>query len=120
MKKLVMPAAFLSAIGLSVWLTHAQVAGAPRHVAWEYAQYGVIGGANSYYFATPGPRLSADSLVGLYTAMTGRRPQKHAADQAGDCTTVDILNAAGAQGWEVVGDKEGPLGTVVTFKRVAQ
>ncbi len=119
MKKFLIPAVFLSAIGVSGWFTRAQVAAPPRYPVWQYAQF-FDTTMNSCDFSTSGPRIHADTVAGLYIAMTGKQPIKHVANQAVDCTYLDIMNAAGAQGWEFVSETEDHLGTRILFKRFTQ
>ena len=119
MKALIVCAAFLSAIGVSVWMTYAQVAAAPRHLVWEYATYHEQPAINEADFDTSGPRIRGNGLAAIYTALTGQQPIKHIAGQAADCTYLDIMNAAGAQGWELVSEtRDGPK--TMVFKRFTQ
>jgi hypothetical protein len=102
-------------VGLINWRGAAQQRVGPTR--WEYAQFEAVFAINAFMFSPPGPQLSSGSLSGLYTAMTGQRPVKHVADQAGDCTYEDIMNAAGAQGWELVSAEDTQEGKKMVFKR---
>jgi len=111
--------AMLAAI-LTRWTAQAAPAPAPAHVTrWEYAQFQGSSAGNVYAFNPPGKQIKGKSLAVLYKAMTGKDPVKHDEGQAVDCIYLDIMNAAGADGWELVKMEEKELGeNTFTFKRL--
>jgi hypothetical protein len=107
-------------LGIGIARLTAQAAPAPagHSPKWEYAQYSDISGVEFYAFTPPGKQLMGKTLSALYYAMTGKDPAKHAEDQSGDCSYLDIMNAAGADGWELIQSTvqdNAPLGKSHTF-----
>lgn len=81
----------------------------PREDAWEYAMYAISGDGHDLWYA---PGLEIDEADGSkFTQRIGGKAIK-------DPTYLDIMNAAGTQGWEFCRYEDGEH-TAIYFKRRA-
>jgi CRISPR/Cas system-associated protein Cas10 (large subunit of type III CRISPR-Cas system) len=79
----------------------------------------------NFNFITPESRVDGKTLVEILDKLTGKKTAL--ADGQPDCSFLDVLNAAGALGWELVQETKeehtsGPMdadSTVFLFKRLA-
>jgi hypothetical protein len=110
---------FVSVVLVSMILV-STAAGETPAAKWEYAEFSISRASGREFddFQGGGKAFHGNSLAELYKSMTGKAPVKRRTDQPSDCLPLDILDAAGAMGWELVTlDKSLTNLTIYTFKR---
>ena len=101
----------LVSLGVAVYALQAQIAAvapaARPGTQWQYAQLSMVttGDAEAVNFLEPGKVMHARSVADLHKALTGRAPARapgEGAEATAEASVLDILNAIGARGWELV------------------